>query len=230
MSSSIQIPYGFHKVSEPIHFSMPKNYEENQYLNRIGYLYNKDDPAVKNSVLDAVKNRVDLQKWILATSDFGQEIQQDINEITGGDEKFNNAVIRRALDLKSDGVFRNPQPISVLFNDVQKFHQQNPIIGKLVTQIKASKLTEEEITKRQFLQGEIAKIEDRLYNLKKRDRHDDDDDDDDDNDDDDDDDDDDDGGSPPEVGSSAPPMREAEMDPSFRRPPKPPVPERDLKK
>ena len=105
MSSYIQIPYGFHKVSEPIHFSTPKNYEENQYLNRTGYLYNKDDPAVKNSVLDAVKNRVDLQKWILATSDFGQELQQDINEITGGDEKFNNAVIRRALDLKSDGVF-----------------------------------------------------------------------------------------------------------------------------
>ena len=79
------------------------------------------------------------------SSDFCQELQQDINEITGGDEKFNNAVVRRALLLKSDGVFRNPQPISLLFNDVQTFHQQNPIIGKLATQIKASKLTEDEI-------------------------------------------------------------------------------------
>ena len=184
-------------------------------MNRIGYLYNKDDPAVKNSVLDAVKNRVDLQNWILATSDFGQELQQDINEITGGDKKFNNAVIRRPLDLKSNGVFRNPEPISVLFNDVQKFHQQNPIIGKLATQIKASKLTEDEITKRQFLKGEIAKIEDRLYNLKKRDGKVENDDDDDEP------------KPPPEGGSSAPPMREAEMDPSFRRPPEP---ERDLKK
>ena len=151
MSSYIQIPYGFRKVSEPIQFSVPKNYEENQYLNRVGYLSNKDDPTVKNSVLDAVKNRVDLQKWILATSDFGQELQQDINEITDGDEKLNNAVVRRALDLKSDEVFRNPQPISLLFNNVQKFHQQNPIIGKLATQIKASKLTEDELTKRQFI-------------------------------------------------------------------------------
>ena len=158
-----------------------------------------------------------MQKWILASSDFGQELQQDINEVTGGDEKFNNAVIRRALDLKSDGLFRNPQPISLLFNDVQKFHQQNPIIGKLATQVKASKLTEEEIIKRQFEQGEIAKIENRLYNLKYNNNNDNDDND----------------TSkppsppPPDSGSSAPNMLEAEMDPSFRRPP---APERDLQK
>ena len=150
MSSYIQVPYGFRKVSDPIQFSVPKIFEENQYLNRIGYLSNKDDPVVKNSVLDAVKNRKDLQKWILATSDFGHELQQDINGITGGDERFNNAVIRRAVDLKSDGLFQNPQPISLLFNVVQKFHQQNPIIGKLATQIKASKLTNEQLVKQKF--------------------------------------------------------------------------------
>ena len=190
-------------------------------MNKVVYLSNKDDPAVKNSILDAVKNRVDLQKWILAISDFGQELQQDINEITGGDEKFNNAVIRHVLDLKSDSVFRNPQPISLLFNDVQKFHQQNSIIGKLATQIKKSKLTDEEITKRQFLKGEIAKIEDRLYNLKNRNTNDKYDDDDDDNDDDDA------PKYPSKGGSSAPPMQEAEMDPSFRQPPEP---KRDLQK
>ena len=88
MSSYIQLPYGFRKKSEPIQFNLPKNYAETQYLNRIGYVSDKDDPAVKNKLLDAVKNRKDLQKWILATSEFGQELQQDINEITGGDEKL----------------------------------------------------------------------------------------------------------------------------------------------
>ena len=71
------------------------------------------------------------------------------------------------------------------------------------------------------MQGEISKIEDRLYNLKygkpvsKKGGGDDDDDDDD--------------GKPP-GGGSASPMREveAEIDPSFRRPPEPP--ERDLQK
>ena len=84
MSSYIQVPYGLHKVSNAIQFSLPKNFEENQYLSRIGYISNKDDPVVKNNILDAVKNRKDLQKWILATSDFGHELQRDINEITGG--------------------------------------------------------------------------------------------------------------------------------------------------
>ena len=141
MSSYIQLPYGFRKKSEPIQFTLPKNYAETQYLNRIGYLSNKDDPAFDNKLLDAVKNRKDLQKWILANSEFGQELQQDINEITGGDEKFNNAVVQRVLDLKNAGLFQNPEPINLVFSDIKKFDQQNPIIGKLATQIKASKLT-----------------------------------------------------------------------------------------
>ena len=190
-------------------------------MNRIGYISNKDDPTVKNNILDAVKNREDLQKWILATSDFGRVLQQDINEITGGDEKFNNAVLRRALDLKSDGIFRNPQPISLLFNDVEKFHQQNPIIGIFATQINVSKLNEKDLVKRKLLEGEISKIEDRLYNLKYGKV----------NKDNDNDSDDDEPPKPPKGGSSAPPMQEAEMDPSFRRPPEPKEePERDLQK
>ena len=219
MSSYIQVLYGYCKVSDQIQFLTPKNVEENQYLNRIGYISNKDDPVVKNNILDAIKNRKDLQKWILATSDFGRELQQDINEITGGDEKFNNAVLRCALDLKSDGVFRNPQPISLLFNDVEKFHQQNPIIGKLATQINVSKLSKKDLVKRQFLQSGIAEIENRLHRLKygKNDKKDDDDDDE--------------PKSPPKGGSRAPPTREAEIDPSFRRPPKSEDnPERDLEK
>ena len=152
-------------------------------------------------------------------------MQQDINEITGGDEKFNNAVLRRALDLKSDGLFRNPQPVSLLFNDVEKFHQQNPIIGKLATQINVSKLSERDLVKRRLLEGEINKIEDRLQSLKYgKVNKDDDNDDDDDNDE---------PPTPPKGGSSAP-MREAEMDLSFRRPPEPKKPkkepERDLQK
>ena len=62
MSSYIQVPYGYRKVSNPIQFLSPKNVEENQYLNRIGYISNKDDAVVKNNILDAVKHRKDLQK------------------------------------------------------------------------------------------------------------------------------------------------------------------------
>ena len=213
MTSYIQVPYGYRKVSEPIQFVSPKNNYENKLLDRIGYISNKDDPVVKNNILNAIRNREDLQKFILATSDLGNELQEDINEITGGDKKFNNAVLRRGLDLKNNDLFRNPQPITLLFNDVERFHQQNPIIGKLASQINVSKLSEKDLTKRQLLKGEISKVEDRLYNLKygksdkKKGSGDDSDDDDD--------------GKTPPGGGSAPSMREAkaEIDPSFRSPP-----------
>ena len=214
MTSYIQVPYGFLKVPKPIQFVSPKNNLENKLFDKIGYIKHKDDPVVKNNILNAIRNREDLQKFILATSDLGNELQEDINEITSGDEKFNNAILRRALDLKNNDVFRNPQPVTLLFNDVERFHQQNPIIGKLATQINIAKLSEKDLIKRQFLKGEIDKIENRLYNLKYNKPNSEKKDDDDDGNDDDDDDD-------PSGGSSAPSipaMREAiaEMDPSFR--------------
>ena len=74
-------------------------------------------------------------------------------------------------------------------------------------------MTEEQVTNNILIKDEIAKIENRLFELKKRDNNNDDNDE---------------GGSgeppppPPSGGGSAPPMREAEMDVSFRRPPGPP--------
>ena len=213
MSSYIQVPFGYRHVLKPTQFVSPKN-PETHYLDRIGYISNKEDPVVENNILDAVKNREDLQKYILATSDFGHELQENINQITGGDEKFNNAIVKRALDLKNEDLFRNPQPITLLFNNVEKFHLQNPIIGKLATQINAKKLSEKEQIKNQLGELKDREITDRLYRLKygKNDNDDDDDDDDDD-----------------EAPPKAPPRREAEaeIDPSFRRRTDP---EKDLEK
>ena len=47
---------------------------------------------------------------MLATSDYGHELQQDLNAIVGCDEKFNNAIVRHALDTKNAGIFHNPNP------------------------------------------------------------------------------------------------------------------------
>ena len=78
-----------------------------------------------------------FKKMVIRTSDYGDEIQEDLNAIVGYDEKFNNAIVRHALDLKNEAIFR----------DVKKFDLVNPVIGKLATQVKASKLTDYELTK-----------------------------------------------------------------------------------
>ena len=40
--------------------------------------------------------------------------------------------------------------MNVTFRDVKKFDLVNPVIGKLATQVKASKLTDYELTKKSF--------------------------------------------------------------------------------
>ena len=81
MASYIQEPYGYRHVSNPIQFVSPKSNEENPYLDRVGYISNRNDPVVENNVLNAIKNRQDLQKYILATSDFGNELQGEMKNL-----------------------------------------------------------------------------------------------------------------------------------------------------
>ena len=102
----------------------------------------------------------------MATSDYGNEIQEDLNAIVGYDEKFNNAIVRHSLDLKDQAIFRNPNPINVTFHDMKKFDLVNPVIGKLATQVKASKLTDYQLTKKLLEQGKVGKFQLRLDALK----------------------------------------------------------------
>ena len=115
--------------------------------------------------MNALKNR-DLKKWLLATSDYGQEIQ-DLNAIVGHDEKFNNAIVRHALDLKNEAFFRNPNPLNVTFHNVKKFYLVIPVISKLATQVKASKLTDYDLMKNILGQGETDKLQNRFELFKK---------------------------------------------------------------
>ena len=61
---------------------------------------------------------------------------------------------------------QNPNPVNLTFHDVKKCDMQNPIIGKIATQVKASKLTEVRLTKNILMQDQIAVIENRLEKLK----------------------------------------------------------------
>ena len=85
---------------------------------------------------------------MLATGDYGNEIQDDLNAIVGYDEKFNNTFVRHSLDLKDEAIFRNPNPINVTFHDMKKIDLVNPVIGKLAIQVKASKITDYQLTKK----------------------------------------------------------------------------------
>ena len=139
--SYIQLSYGFVKNNKQVQFNLPSDYEESQYYKEVPYITNQG-PAVENNLLNLLRNREDLKKWLLATSDYGNKMQEDLNAIVGYDEKFNNAIVRHSLDLKDQAIFRNPNPINVTFHDMKKFDLVNTVIGKLATKVKASKLTD----------------------------------------------------------------------------------------
>ena len=163
--SYIQLPYGYVNKEKQIQFNLPSNYEESFYLDKVSYL-TRQTPAVENNLINLIKNRDDLKRWLLATSDYGAEIQENLNAVVGHDEKFTNSFVRYALDLKDDPIFCNPNPINVTFYDMKKFDQVNPVIGKLAAQVKASKLTEQEINQKLLDSFEADQIQARLDKLK----------------------------------------------------------------
>ena len=74
-----------------------------QKIKRLPYISNKG-PDFNNKVLDLLRNREDL-KQLLATGDYGNKLQEDLNAIVGYYENFNNAIVRHALDLKIARIF-----------------------------------------------------------------------------------------------------------------------------
>ena len=163
--SYIQLLYAYVKNNKQVQFNLPSDCEESQYYKDVPHITN-ESPAVKNNLLNLLRNREDLKKWLLATSDYGNEIQEDLNAIVGYDEKFNNAIVRHSLDLKDEAIFLNPSPINVTFHDMKKFDLVNPVVDKLATQVRASKLTDYQLTKKILNQGEVDKLQLRLHALK----------------------------------------------------------------
>ena len=62
------------------------------------------------------------------------------------------------MDRKVEAIFPDPNPINVTFHDMKKFDLANPVIGKLAAQVRASKLTDYELTKKILMEGEIDKL------------------------------------------------------------------------
>ena len=156
--SYIQLPYGYIENNKQVQFYLPNNYEESFYFEKAPYLTNQN-PAVENNLINLIRNRDDLKKWLLATSNYGNEIQQDLNAIVGHDEKFNNEIVRHALDLKDEAIFCNLNPINVTFSDMKKIDQINPVIGKLASQVKESKLIDYKLTKKLLEKGEADELQ-----------------------------------------------------------------------
>ena len=89
--SYLSLPFGLIRKEEEIKLDLSKNYGASQYIKRL-----------QNSIIDIVNNRSDLRKFLLATSNYGRNVQEIINSVVAGG-KFNQTIVRRVLDQKYKG-------------------------------------------------------------------------------------------------------------------------------
>ena len=87
---------------------------------------------------DADIPKEDVQKYILATSDFAKSIQTDINYYVTRD-RINDASFRQRLDPISKNILRRYLHLFTVFEDISKFDTENPIVGSLLREIDINK-------------------------------------------------------------------------------------------
>ena len=89
---------------------------------------------------DADIPKEDVQKYILATSDFAKSIQTDINHYVTRD-RINNASFRQRLDPISKNILRRQNPLELVCEDISTFDAENPIVESLLREINIKKKT-----------------------------------------------------------------------------------------
>ena len=80
----------------------------------------------------------DVQKYILATSDFSKSMQSNINHYVTKD-RINNASFQQKLDRISKNILRRQNPLEVVFEDISTFDAENPIVGSLLRELDVGK-------------------------------------------------------------------------------------------
>ena len=114
--------------------NFPAGYVGNFYRNLSDRVDN-----VQSNFLSAISNdasipKDDVQKYLLATSDFAKSIQTDINHyVTRG--RINNASFRQKLDPISRNIVQRQNPLELVFDDILTFDSENPIVGSLLREI-----------------------------------------------------------------------------------------------
>ena len=114
--------------------NFPAGYVANFYRNLADRVDN-----VQSNFLSAISNdtsipKDDVQKYLLATSDFAKSMQTDINHYVTRD-RINNASFRQKLDPISKNIIPRQNPLELVFEDISTFDSENPIVGSLLREI-----------------------------------------------------------------------------------------------
>ena len=136
-NSYIKLPYGLvsdDKNEEKIRFNLPLNYKKDVLFQQVPYFAEANNPAIDNVILGNKRDDLSIQKFLLSKGVLEDAVLDNLDMIVT-DRKFNNAGIRRKLDLKYPSIIKKPTASNFLFRDLKQFNVQNPVIGGLYNQL-----------------------------------------------------------------------------------------------
>ena len=140
--SYIQLPDKIVNNVEQIQLNLPKHQKAKDLFAHLLYIANLQDPILQNMVEDLLKNREDLQIYLLATEFLGKTLEYSL-ELAVSNGKLNEGTKVRHLSELNDPKYKyfrqNNNPLDVIYRDKAKFDVQNPIIGDLLKEITAPK-------------------------------------------------------------------------------------------
>ena len=96
------------------------NFRKDVLFDKLPYLTQSKNPTLNNIIENSTIDNLELQKYLLATGLLKDDIQQSLDMIVT-DGGFNDAVMRRELDLKYPSIMKKPDPIDIVFKDKEKF-------------------------------------------------------------------------------------------------------------
>ena len=136
-NSYIKLPYGLvsdDKNKEKIRFNLPLNYKKDVLFQKVPYFAEANNSAIDDVILGNKRDDLSIQKFLLSKGVLEDAVLDNLDMIVT-DRKFNNAGIRRKLDLKYPAIIRKPTASNFLFRDKKQFDVQNPVIGGLYNQL-----------------------------------------------------------------------------------------------
>ena len=118
-------------------FNLPSNFEKNFYKSWAEEIDSVINMDFQRKIVSEMPNE-DVRNHLLATTEFGQEIQSDIDLYITRD-RLNQASFRTRLDPIAKNVIRNQNPLKLVFKHIKHFDGKNPVTGSLIRAIHVGK-------------------------------------------------------------------------------------------
>ena len=107
----------FRKDKKPSKLNLSKNYNAKYLFSKLPYYDKTDNPIFQSSIIDVVNSTEDFQKFLLGTTDIGENIQEGIKLVVMKNE-LNDATVCYKFDTVYHSVLRRQNPYKILFKDL----------------------------------------------------------------------------------------------------------------